>query len=83
MVVIRLARGGRPKRPVYTVVAADSRRARDGRFLAKLGQYNPHGNPFLMGIKMDEINQYLQKGARISHTVRTLLKKDKKNINPS
>ena len=55
MVKIRLARGGRVHRPVYTIVAADSRKARDGRFLQKLGQYNPNSSSVLSGIKTEEI----------------------------
>ena len=80
MITIRLARGGRIKRPVYTLVAADSRRARDGRFLAKLGQYDPYAETSLKNIKTDAIIGYLKKGASMSHTIRTLLKKNKINI---
>lgn len=79
MVVIRLARGGRVHRPVYSVVVADSRFARDGRFLEKLGQYDPNakdGN-VLIGIKSEKIKAWTDKGAMLSDTVRTLLKRQK------
>ena len=75
MVKIRLARGGRIHRPVYTIVAADSRKARDGRFLQKLGQYNPNSSSVLSGIKTEEIKVWLSKGALMTDTVRTLFKK--------
>ena len=75
MVKIRLARGGRVHRPVYTIVAADSRKARDGRFLQKLGQYNPNSSSVLSGIKTEEIKLWLSKGALMTDTVRSLFKK--------
>ena len=75
MVKIRLARGGRVHRPVYTIVAADSRKARDGRFLQKLGQYNPNSSSVLSGIKTEEIKVWLSKGALMTDTVRSLFKK--------
>lgn len=78
MIKIRLTRGGRTHNPVYTIVAADSRKARDGRFLEKLGQYNPRlENHSLIDVKTDRINEWLGKGAQMSDTVRTLLKKNK------
>lgn len=75
MVKIRLARGGRVHRPVYTIVAADSRKARDGRFLQKLGQYNPNSSSVLSGIKTEEIKVWISKGALMTDTVRSLFKK--------
>ena len=79
MVVIRLARGGRTHQPIYTLVAADSRMARNGRFLERLGQYNPHvsDEQTLSGIKTDRIKAWVDKGAALSDTVRTLLKRNK------
>lgn len=79
MVVIRLSRGGRIHRPIYTVVAADSRFSRDGRFLARLGQYDPRAKRGLElnSVKIDLIKEWLSKGAKLSDTVRTLLKKNK------
>ena len=75
MVKIRLMRGGRPKRPIYTLVAADSRMPRDGRFLEKLGQYRPNAESVLCNLKMQSIRAWLGKGAILSETVASLLKK--------
>lgn len=75
MVKIRLSRGGRVHRPVYTIVATDSRSARDGRNLERLGQYDPNSNEVLVGVKVDKISKYVQNGALLSDTVRTLFKR--------
>ena len=75
MIKIRMARGGRVHRPVYTIVAADSRNPRDGRFLEKLGQYDPKREPVLSGVNTEGIAAWIAKGAEMSDTVRTLLKK--------
>lgn len=79
MVVIRLTRKGRTHRPVYTIVAADQRNKRDGRFLDKLGHYNPMGKDGenLSDVQADKIKAWLDKGATLSATVSTLLKKNK------
>ncbi|MBT3983134.1 MAG: 30S ribosomal protein S16 [Bacteriovoracaceae bacterium] len=77
MIKIRLARGGRKKMPIYTIVAADSRKARDGRFLEKLGQYNPAREELLSDVKSEAIKKWVEKGAQMSDTVRTLLKRSK------
>lgn len=76
MVTIRLARGGRIHRPVYTIVATDSRNARDGRFLEKLGQYDPSAENVLKDVKAESIAAWVNKGATMSDTVRTLLKRN-------
>lgn len=75
MVVIRMARAGRSKRPYYSIVAADSRFPRDGRFLQKLGRYNPRDatGETLAGVDVPGILAWLGKGAKLSDTVRTLL----------
>ncbi len=75
MLTIRLARGGRVHRPVYTIVATNSRSPRDGKFIERLGKYDPHTVDSLSGVQVDKIKSYLEKGAQISDTVRTLLKK--------
>lgn len=75
MVKIRLQRGGRTHRPVYTIVAANSRNARDGRFLEKLGQYDPKGENNLSDVKVEAIQAWIGKGAQMSDTVRSLFKK--------
>ena len=74
MVKIRMARGGRKNRPVYTIVAANSRSPRDSQFLEKLGQYDPKSAEALKGINVDGIKAWVAKGAQLSDTVRTLLK---------
>lgn len=76
MVKIRLARGGRVHQPIYTIVAADSRRKRDGRYLEKLGQYDPNKTDnALQNVNTERISSYVKSGALVSDTVRTLLKK--------
>ena len=78
MVTIRLARGGRARKPVFTIVAADSRCSRDGRFLDRLGQYNPglSQGKELSNIKTELIKAWVGKGATVSDTVRSLLKRN-------
>ena len=78
MVKIRLARGGRKKRPFYRVVAADSRMARDGRFLEVLGTYNPISNPKEIKFKFERVEYWLGEGAQMSETVSKLFAKAKK-----
>ena len=77
MVKIRMARGGRKNRPVYTIVATASRSPRDGQFLEKLGQYDPKAQETLRSINVDGIKAWLAKGAQLSDTVRSLLKNNK------
>ena len=84
MVVIRLKRGGRTHLPIYTIVAADKRNPRDGRFNEKLGQYNPHvaeGAQELTDVKTDRIKALIGHGAQLSDTVASLLKKNKISLN--
>jgi small subunit ribosomal protein S16 len=76
MVKIRLARGGRTHKPVYTIVAANSRNSRDGRFLEKLGQYNPHNETVLSDINVEAVKVWIGKGAQMSDTVSSLFKKN-------
>ena len=78
MLTIRMQRGGRTHKPIYTIVSTDSRNARDGRFIEKLGQYNPHlAENNLIDVKADRIKTLLEGGATISDSGRTLLKKNK------
>lgn len=79
MVVIRLQRGGRTHSPVYTIVAADSRNARNGKFLERLGQYDPKASEgdILKNVNTESIKAWLDKGACLSDTVKSLLKKEK------
>ena len=76
MIKIRLARGGRIHRPIYTIVASDARSPRDGKFLEKLGQYDPNRPEVLTDVKTEAITAWINKGAVMSDTVRTLLKKN-------
>jgi len=75
MVKIRLARHGAKKRPFYRIVAADSRSPRDGRFLERIGSYDPTKNPAVVEIKQDKLNKWLQNGARPTEIVAQLIKK--------
>jgi small subunit ribosomal protein S16 len=81
MIKIRMARGGRVHKPVYTLVAAESKNARDGKFLEKLGQYDPNAKNVLNNLKVDRIQYWVGKGAVLSDTVRTLLKSEKVALN--
>jgi small subunit ribosomal protein S16 len=76
MVVIRLARGGAKKRPFYNVVVADSRRARDGRYVERLGYYNPMAadGEEKLRIALDRINYWRGCGAQLSATVERLVR---------
>jgi small subunit ribosomal protein S16 len=70
---IRLQRHGKKGKPFYWVVAADSRSKRDGKFLEKLGIYNPNTNPATVEIDVDSTVKWLQNGAQPTDTARTLL----------
>ena len=74
MVTIRLARIGSKKRPYYRIVVIDKRRARNGRFLEVVGQYNPLANPVQMEINAERAQYWLAKGAAPSETVRSILR---------
>jgi len=75
MVKIRLQRGGAKKRPFYRVVALDERRQRDGRALQFLGTYDPKVDPAEIKLDHAAIQAWVDKGARLSDTVRSLIKK--------
>ncbi|WKN33235.1 30S ribosomal protein S16 [Porifericola rhodea] len=72
-VKIRLARRGRKKLAIYDVVVADARAPRDGRFIEKLGVYNPNTNPATIDIREDKALDWLLKGAKPTDTVRAML----------
>lgn len=76
MVKIRLARGGAKKRPFYHVVATESRSARDGRFVERLGYYNPSakGNEQKLVLDLAKVEQWAKNGAQISERVAYLVK---------
>ena len=79
MVKIRLARGGRKKRPFYRIVAADSRMKRDGRFLEVVGFYNPIATPKELKINTERVEHWIGEGAQMSQTVANLMKLNEKN----
>ena len=70
---IRLQRHGRKGKPFFHVVAADQRAKRDGRFIEKLGTYNPNTNPATIEINFDKTLDWVMKGAVPTDTVRALL----------
>src|SRR3970040_2062047 len=76
MVVIRLARGGATKRPFFNLVVADSRRARDGRFIERIGFYDPKAPEGRERLRIDDarLTYWKGKGARLSDTVARLVK---------
>ena len=76
MVVIRLARGGAKKRPFYNRVVADSRRARDGRFIERVGFYDPKAPEGRESLRVDleRLKHWQGQGAQLSPTVLRLVK---------
>lgn len=86
MVIIRLSRGGAKKRPFFNIVATDSRNRRDGRFIERVGFFNPvaaEGEESLR-IAMDRVGHWTSHGAQLSPTVARLVKEfAKKNAQPA
>ena len=76
MVVIRLARGGAKKRPFYNMVVTDSRNRRDGRFVERIGFYNPVAGESEQGLRVDaqRLAYWQGQGAQLSPTVARLVK---------
>lgn len=76
MVVIRLSRGGSKKRPFYSIVVQDSRRARDGRFIERVGFFNPvaTGNEEKLRVERDRFDYWVGQGAQPSERVASLIK---------
>ena len=75
MLKIRLRRMGAKKAPFYRVVVADSRFARDGRFIEEIGYYDPTKEPSVVKIDAEKAKQWLSNGAQPTDTVREILKK--------
>ncbi len=73
-VKIRLQRKGRKKRPFYHIVVADARAPRDGRFIEKLGTYNPMTSPATIDLDRDAAFEWLMKGAQPTDTARAILR---------
>ena len=74
-VVIRLQRAGGRNAPCYRVVACDSRMARDGRFIEKVGYYDPKKSPAEFHLEVSRIHEWVANGARVSPAVAQLLKR--------
>ncbi len=80
MVVIRLSRGGSKKRPFYHLTVADQRNARDGRFIERVGFFNPvaRGQEERLRIARERVDYWVSKGAQPSDRVAALLKESAK-----
>ena len=74
MVKLRLQRKGRKKRPFYHIVIADSRAKRDGRYIERIGSYNPMTKPATITLDADSAYEWLGKGAQPTDTVRAILR---------
>lgn len=76
MVIIRLARGGAKKRPFFNMVVANSRDARDGRFIERIGFYNPRaiGGEEKLRVQLDRVVYWQSQGAQLSSTATRLIK---------
>ena len=70
---IRLQRHGRKGKPVYNIVVADQRAPRDGKFIEKLGIYNPNTNPATINLNFDSTVEWMMKGAQPSDTAKSIL----------
>lgn len=80
MVTIRLARGGAKKRPFYSIVVTDKRNSRDGRFIERLGFFNPIASGNEAPLRLDDarIDYWLAQGAEVSERVAELIKRHRK-----
>ena len=72
-VKIRLQRNGKKGKPFYWIVAADARAKRDGKYLEKLGTYNPNVNPAIIDLNIDKAVEWLQNGAQPTDTAKNIL----------
>lgn len=75
MVKIRLRRDGAKKAPFYTLVVADSRFPADGRFIEKVGTYNPMTEPALVQVDNEKVLEWIRKGAKPTETAKALIKR--------
>ena len=85
MVVIRLARGGAKKRPFFNIIVTDSHNRRDGRFIERVGFYNPIAGEGEEGLRVaqDRIAFWQERGAKLSDTVAGLVKKSAAPAKPA
>jgi len=79
-VKIRLARFGSKKRPFYRIVVSDSRSPRDGRFIEKVGTYDPLQDPPDVKVDEERLKFWLARGAQLTETVRSLLRKARVDV---
>ena len=79
MVIVRLARGGSKKRPFYSITVCDSRCRRDGRFIERIGYYNPMaaGQAVRLNVNQERLAYWQSQGAQLSETVARLVKEAK------
>jgi len=75
MLMIRLRRGGAKHNPVYRVVVSDSRKRPSSDYLELVGHYNPQADPPEIRIDLDKVDHWQSQGARVSETVRSLIRK--------
>ncbi len=82
MVVIRLSRAGAKKRPFYHVVVTDSRKRRDGKYIERLGYFNPiaRGQEIRLHLDVEQVKSWQEKGAQLSERVKLLLKQKQKQV---
>ena len=80
MVTIRLSRGGSKKRPFYHLTVTDSRSARNGRFLERVGYFNPvaSGNAERLNVNFERVDHWVANGAQLSERVTSLVKEARK-----
>ena len=81
MVVVRMSRGGSKKRPFYNIVVTDSRNPRDGRFIDKVGFFNPvaKGQEERLRLQLDRVDHWIATGAKMSDRVASLVKEERKS----
>lgn len=79
MLTIRLARVGARKQPYYRVVVIEKERARNGRSLEVVGEYNPRTTPATINLKRDRVDYWVSKGAQLSDRVQNLLQRTSTN----
>tara|TARA_B110000967_G_C18872081_1_gene556012 strand:- start:1297 stop:1560 length:264 start_codon:yes stop_codon:yes gene_type:complete len=84
MVTIRLARGGAKKRPFYHITVSDSRKARDARYIERIGFFNPvaRGSEESLRIDLDRVTYWQGQGAQVSDRVKSLIKEATKAAAP-
>jgi small subunit ribosomal protein S16 len=75
MLMIRLRRGGAKHHPIYRVVVSDSRQRPTSKYLDQVGFYNPHSEPPEIRIDFDKVDEWQGKGAGVSETVRSLIRR--------